>query len=151
MLWFSSGDSSGPRKSTSVLTNDRYNILSGFLSGAPMRDFRTVFAVVLIAIIIFLVFPSPSWAADDPAVLFQNKCAVCHGANGRANTPLGKKQSIPSFASEKVQRTPNADLIDFILDGGKEKRASHSFAGKGISQEDATKLATFIKALGKKK
>jgi len=115
-----------------------------------MRDFKTAVAVVLIAILFFLVFPSPSWAGDDPAVLFQNKCAVCHGADGLANTPLGKKQSIPSFTSEKVQKCTNTDLADFILNGGKEKRASHSWANKGVSQEDATKLAAFIKSLKKK-
>lgn len=115
-----------------------------------MRDFKMAVAVVLIALILFLVFPSPSWAAD-PAALFQTKCAVCHGVDGSANTPMGKKQSIPAFGSEKVQRTSNADLVDMILNGGKEKRASHSFSSKGISQEDAAGLATFIKSLGKKK
>lgn len=116
-----------------------------------MRDFKTAVAVVLIAILFFFIFPSPSWAGDDPTVLFQNKCAVCHGADGLANTPLGKKQSIPPFTSEKVQKAPNADLVDFIMNGGKEKRASHSWASKGVSQEDAAKLAVFIKTFGKKK
>jgi mono/diheme cytochrome c family protein len=116
-----------------------------------MRDLKTAIAVILIAIIFYLVFPSPSWAGDDPAALFQSKCAVCHGADGQANTPLGKKQSIASFASDRIQKAPNADLVEFILNGGKEKRASHSFAAKGVSQENAAALAGFIKTLGKKK
>lgn len=132
-------------------SDDRYNILSGFLSGAPMRDFITAVAVILIAIIFFLLFPSPSWAGGDPAALFQNKCAVCHGTDGHANTPLGKKQSIPSFASEKVQKCPDAEITDFILNGGRERKASHSFGGRGISQEDAVRLSTYLKQLGKKR
>ncbi len=116
-----------------------------------MRDFITAVAVILIAIIFFLVFPSPSWAGEDPSAVFQSKCAVCHGADGHAATPLGKKQSIPSFAGDRVQKTPNSDIADFILNGGREKKASHSFAGKGVSQDDAMKLAAYIKGLGKKK
>ncbi len=115
-----------------------------------MRDFKTRLAVALIAFIFFII-SAPSWAGDSTATLFQNKCAVCHGADGFANTPLGKKQAIPSFASKTVQKASNADLADFILNGGKEKKASHSFASKGITQDDAYKLAEHIKALGKKK
>lgn len=114
-----------------------------------MRDLYRILAVVLIAFILFL-FSEPSLAGDNTATLFQSKCAVCHGADGKAHTPLGKKQSIPSFTSGKVQKTPAANLVDFILNGGKEKRASHTFAGKGITQQDATELAAYIKTLGKK-
>lgn len=135
---------------TSVQTNGRYNVLSGFLSGAIMRHFKYILAVILIAFIL-LVVPSPTWAGTDPAALFQSKCSVCHGVDGLSNTPLGKKQSIPSFASNKVRNASTADLTDFILNGGKEMKASHSFAEKGISHDDASRLATYIKALGKKK
>ena len=114
-----------------------------------MQDFRFRLAVVLIALFIFI--PAVSFAGDDAAILYKTKCAVCHGADGLANTPMGKKQSIPSFASDKVQKSSNADIQDFILNGGKEKKASHAFAGKGITTEDGTKLATYIKELGKKK
>ncbi len=132
-------------------SDDRYNILGAFISGAPMRDFKTGLAVILIAIIFYVVFPSPSWAGDDVAILYQSKCAVCHGQDGRANTPLGKKQAIPSFAADKVQKAPNAEITDFILNGGREKKASHSFAGKGVTQADAEKLAVYVKGLGGKK
>lgn len=115
-----------------------------------MRDLRTILAVILIAFI-FFILSAPSWAGDNTATLFQNKCAVCHGADGLANTPLGKKQSIPSFASRQVQKASNAELADFILNGGKEKKASHSFGGKGITQEDANKLTEYIKAFAKNK
>jgi cytochrome c553 len=132
-----------------VLANDRFSILKAFLSGARMRDLYRILAVVLIAFILF-IFSVPSLAGDNTATLFQSKCAVCHGADGKANTPLGKKQSIPSFTSERVQKTTTADLVDFILNGGKEKKASHSFAGKGITQQDATQLAAYIKTFRKK-
>ena len=114
-----------------------------------MRDFRFSLAVVLIALFIFV--PAVVVAGDDAAILYKTKCAVCHGDDGLANTPMGKKQSIPSFASDKVQKSSDADIQDFILNGGKEKKASHTFAGKGVTSADAAKLATYIKQLGKKK
>lgn len=115
-----------------------------------MRDIKDILAVVLIAFILLIV-SLPSWADDNTATLFQNRCAVCHGADGRSKTPLGKKQSIPSFRSEKVQKASNGELADFILNGGKEKKASHTFASKGITQDDANRLATYIKSLKNKK
>jgi mono/diheme cytochrome c family protein len=114
-----------------------------------MQDFRFSLAVVLIALIIFI--PAVSWAGDDAATLYKTKCAVCHGADGLANTPMGKKQSIPSFASDKIQKSSPADIQDFVLNGGKEKKASHAFGGKGVTNDDAKKLAILVRDLGKKK
>jgi len=114
-----------------------------------MRDFRFSLAVVLIAL--FILSPSLTWAGDDAAILYKTKCAVCHGVDGLATTPMGKKQNIPSFASEKIQKAPNSDLEDFVLNGGREKKASHSFAGKGMTGDEAKKLAVLIKELGRKK
>jgi cytochrome c6 len=115
-----------------------------------MQDSRFRLAVVLIALIIFIP-ATQCWAGDDAALIYKTKCAVCHGADGLSKTPMGKKQSIPSFAADKVQKSSPADIEDFILNGGKEKKASHAFSGKGIGNEDAKKLATYIKELGKKK
>ncbi len=116
-----------------------------------MRDSKLLLGIIFIALLMLILLPSVSWAAQDSATTYQTKCAACHGADGLANTPMGKKQNIPSFASDKVQKSSTADLEDFILNGGKEKKASHSFAGKGISKEDGAKLAAYVKTLGKKK
>ena len=115
-----------------------------------MQDSRFRLAVVLIALIIFIP-ATQCWAGDDAALIYKTKCAVCHGVDGLATTPMGKKQSIPSFASEKIQKAPNSDLEDFVLNGGREKKASHSFAGKGMTGDEAKKLAVLIKELGRKK
>lgn len=115
-----------------------------------MRDLKFALAVALIALFIF-VPALQCWAGDDAALLYKTKCAVCHGADGLANTPMGKKQSIPSFASDKIQKSSDADIQDFVLNGGKEKKASHAFAGKGITPAEGAQLAKYIKELGRKK
>jgi hypothetical protein len=41
----------------------------------------------------------------------------------------------------------DAELVDFIENGGPQKKAMHAFANKGVSAGDAAKLATYVKAL----
>lgn len=107
--------------------------------------------VLLIALAIFVLIPNISWAAEDSATIYRTKCAACHGVDGFASSPIAKKQDVPSFAELKVQKTPNAELEEVILSGGKQKKASHAYASKGISKEDAAGLAMYVKGLGKKK
>lgn len=118
-----------------------------------MKSSKTIFvAVILLALVLFLLLPSVSWAMDDGSTAaYKARCAACHGADGLAQTPMAKKQSIPSFASSKLQKMTNASIEDFILNGGVEKKPSHTFASKGVSKSDAVKLAVYVKELGKKK
>lgn len=109
-----------------------------------------VVASLLIALSVFIL-PNTSFASEDAATIYKSKCAACHGIDGRASTAIAKKQAVPSFANAKVQRTANVDLQEVILSGGKQKLASHAYASKGISNEDAAKLVTYVKELGKKK
>ena len=104
---------------------------------------KVILAVLLTAFALFLVLPSLSWAQED---LYKAKCAGCHGADGKG-TAAGKKMGAPEFSSPTVQKTSNADLVDFIENGGPQKKAMHAFANKGVSPADAAKLATYVKSL----
>ncbi len=107
---------------------------------------KVILAVLLVAVALFLVLPNLSWAQED---LYKAKCAGCHGPDGKGSA-AGKKMGAPEFSSDKVQKASDADLADFIENGGPQKKASHAFANKGVSQADAQKLAAYVKALGKK-
>src|SRR5271166_4495490 len=98
---------------------------------------KVILAVMLMALALFLILPNLSWAQQD---LYKAKCAGCHGADGKGSA-AGKKMGAPDFSSDKVQNASDAELADFIENGGPQKKASHAFAGKGVSQADATKLA----------
>jgi mono/diheme cytochrome c family protein len=104
---------------------------------------KVILAVLVTAFALFLVLPNLSWAQED---LYKTKCAACHGADGKGSA-AGKKMGAPEFSSEKVQKASNADLADFIENGGPQKKASHAFASKGVTSADSTKLATYIKTL----
>jgi mono/diheme cytochrome c family protein len=106
---------------------------------------KVIFAVFLVALALFLILPSLSWAQAD---IYKAKCAGCHGVDGKGTT-AGQKMGAPAFSSDKVQKTSDTELADFIENGGPQKKASHAFGNKGISQGDAQKLAAYVKTLGK--
>jgi mono/diheme cytochrome c family protein len=45
----------------------------------------------LLILVLVLVLPAFSVAADTGGDLFATKCASCHGKDGAGNTPMGKK------------------------------------------------------------
>jgi len=104
---------------------------------------KVILAVMAIAFALFLALPNLSWAQED---VYKAKCAGCHGADGKG-TAAGKKMGAPEFSSPTVQKASNADLVDFIENGGPQKKAMHAFANKGVSAGDAGKLATYVKTL----
>ena len=106
---------------------------------------KVILAVLLIAVAQFLVLPSLSWAQSTEE-LYKAKCAACHGADGKG-TAAGKKMGAPEFSSAAVQKVSDAEIADFIENGGPQKKASHAFASKGVSAADAANLAAYVKTL----
>jgi len=104
---------------------------------------KVILAVLVIAVGLFLVLPNLAWAQQD---IYKAKCAGCHGPDGKG-TAAGKKMGAPEFSSDKVQKASDAELADFIENGGPQKKASHAFAGKGVSPADAASLAAYVKTL----
>jgi cytochrome c len=70
----------------------------------------------IVLIIALLAFPLTA-LAGDAATLFKSKCAMCHGATGTGDTPMGKKLGIKSLASAEVQKSTDADLTKVISSG----------------------------------
>src|SRR5208283_2527866 len=114
---------------------------SEFIRGAIMK--KVILAVLLIAVALFLVLPSLSWAQED---IYKAKCAACHGADGKG-TAAGTKMGAQAFSSPAVQKMSDAEIADFIENGGPQKKATHAFANKGVSGADAAKLAAYVKTL----
>ncbi|SRR6266496_4148253 len=49
--------------------------------------------------------------------IFRAKCAVCHGVDGSGRTPNGKKLKVPDLRSNQVQKLPDDELFDVIMNG----------------------------------
>lgn len=110
-----------------------------------MKMTKLVILIVMIALALFLILPNLSWA-EDGASVYKAKCAACHGAD-LAGKPAAK---IPSLVSDDVKKLSDADLTDAIANGGKEKKAMHAFANKGVTADQIKMVIGFIREQQKK-
>jgi mono/diheme cytochrome c family protein len=104
---------------------------------------KVILAILVIAFGLFLALPNLSWAQQD---MYKAKCAGCHGADGKG-TAAGLKMGAPAFSSPTVQTATDAALVDYIENGGPQKKATHVFANKGVTPADAAELAAYVKTL----
>jgi len=96
-----------------------------------MKMMTLVILIVMIAVALFLILPNLSWAADQGASIYQTKSAACYGAE-LAGKPAAK---IPSLVSDDAKKASDADLTDMIANDGKDKKAMHTFANKGVTPD----------------
>ena len=110
-----------------------------------MKTMKLVILIVMIAVALFLILPNLSWAQDS-ATIYTTKCAACHGAD------LGGKPAakIPSLVSDDAKKASDADLTDMITNGGKDKKASHAFANKGVTPDQIKMIVSYIRDAQKK-
>jgi mono/diheme cytochrome c family protein len=113
---------------------------------AIMKMTKLVILIVMIALALFLILPNLSWAADDGAAIYKAKCAACHGAD-LAGKPAAK---FPSLVSDDAKKASDADLTDAIANGGKEKKAMHAFANKGVTPDQVKMVVSYIREAQKK-
>ncbi len=110
-----------------------------------MKMTKLVLLIMMIAVALFLILPNLSWA-DDAGTLYKSKCAACHGAD-LAGKPAAK---IPSLVSDDAKKASDADLTDMITNGGKDKKAMHAFANKGVTPDQVNMVVSYIREAQKK-
>ena len=95
-----------------------------------------LFAVPLLAVIVFKVSPVKvqAAAADDPAVTFKAKCAMCHTAKAEKFFDPAKTED---------------ELVQTILKGKKGEKPPFmpGFEAKGMAADEAKGLVTYMKSL----
>jgi mono/diheme cytochrome c family protein len=105
-----------------------------------MKKMSVLFALVLaIAVTLFVVMPSMSWAEDGAAV-YKAKCAACHAADATGK-PAAK---IPSLVGDDAKKASDADLAKQITEAGK-----HPANIKGLPADDVKAVVTYIRTLQK--
>jgi mono/diheme cytochrome c family protein len=101
---------------------------------------------VVIVVVVAITGNTPL-AAQDGATLYKTKCAMCHGADSKGETPMGKKMNIRDLSSPEVQQQSDAELTTIISKG---KGKMPPFAGK-LTAEQIGQVLAHIRELGKKK
>ncbi len=88
-----------------------------------------------LAVVAVLLFATAA-RAEDVAALFQSKCKMCHGADGKGS-PVGKQMGAPDLTAVKLS---SADAAKVIADG---KNKMTGFKGK-LSDADIKGLADYV-------
>ncbi len=98
-------------------------------------------AVMLLAILLV----SPAFAQGSAADTFKAKCAMCHGADGLAATPMAKSMKVLSFKDPTMVKAPDAQFIASTKDG---KGKMPAYAGK-LTDAQITDVVAYIRTLQK--
>jgi mono/diheme cytochrome c family protein len=110
--------------------------------------FTRMMMVAATALIVLASSGSIARAADeDPAAIYKEHCAKCHGDTGRGDTPSGKMLKAPDLVGNaKVTGVSVPDLVKAIQANDKHKAPL-----KKLSEAQITAGATRAKALAEAK
>jgi cytochrome c6 len=100
----------------------------------------------LLILVLALVLPAFSVAADTGPDLFASKCAACHGKDGSGNTPMGKNLKLRDLGSADVQKQSDKELKDIVEKGKPPKMPAY---GGKLSSAQVDDLVKYIRSLKK--
>ena len=102
--------------------------------------FRSVAAAFVLA----ALTAAPALAQDGGAI-YKSRCAMCHGADGTGNTPVGKSMKVRSFKSDEDVKASDATLIKDTKEGVGKMPA---YAGK-LTDAQIQDVVAYIRTLQK--
>ncbi len=105
---------------------------------------RVVMGAFVLAALLGVTMPSR--ADEGSEKLYKAKCAACHGADGKAETAIGKANKMRDLGSADIQKQSAEDLQE-IITKGKDKMPAY---GKSLKPEQIKDLVTYIRGFGKK-
>lgn len=100
----------------------------------------------LVGVGVLALSAGSSNAQSAAETLYKAKCAMCHGPDGKAETPAGKAMKARSFADPEVAKMSEEELETVIAKG---KNKMPGFDGK-LKKEQIEQLVEYIRALAKK-
>jgi len=103
-----------------------------------MKNLMKAFLGVLVFALMF-----STWTFADGGADFKAKCAMCHGADGKGDTAMGKKFGLKDMGSAEVQAKSDADLTG-IITNGKDKMPAYK--GK-LADAQISDVVKFIRTL----
>jgi mono/diheme cytochrome c family protein len=88
---------------------------------------------------------APAFAQAPGADSYKAKCAMCHGADGLAATPMGKTMKIASFKDPAMVKAPDAQFIASTTNG---KNKMPAYKGK-LTDAQIKDVIAYIRTLQK--
>lgn len=96
-----------------------------------------------LAVVFFLC--NVSSQAQSAASIFKTKCAECHGADGGANTAMGRSLRMRDLRSRDVQKRTDSDLTDIITNG----MATMPPYKKELTKDQIQQLVAYLREIAK--
>lgn len=103
-------------------------------------------SLVLALVTTVLAFGSLPVARADAKVLFTTHCMSCHGPDGKARTPVGRKLGVKDLTESK---TSDEEIERQILEGAKDKQGNQRMPPfkQKLSADDVKLLVGWVKSL----
>lgn len=102
---------------------------------------------ILFTLAVMLGLSFAAQAQSGAEATYKAKCAMCHGAEGKGDSPMGKKLNIRDLGSPEVQKQTDAELTTIVTKG---RGKMMPFEGK-LTADQIGQLVAYIRELGKKK
>lgn len=83
------------------------------------------------------------FGAETGATLYKERCAGCHGPDGKGQTSMAKAMRAGDLTAPSVQNMSDQEMNDLISKG---KNKMPAFSGK-LSNEQIVSLVKYIKTL----
>lgn len=84
--------------------------------------------------------------AQSGEATFKSKCAMCHGADGLATSPMAKAMSVPSVKSEMFMKLSESEMVTATTNG---KGKMPAYKGK-LSDAEIKDVVAYMRSLEKK-
>lgn len=99
----------------------------------------------LVISLLLALAAAPTLLAEEGAALYKSKCAMCHGPDGKGQTPVGKSMKARDLGSDEVQKQTDAELVKITLEG---KGKMPPYKGK-LTEAEVEAIVAFIRTLKK--
>lgn len=91
-----------------------------------------------------------SASAADVKENWDKSCKKCHGADGKGDTPMGKKLDMKDFTDAKYQASLKDEaMLKAIKEGVKDGDKVRMKAVEGLSDEEMKALVAYVRAFKK--
>lgn len=105
------------------------------------ENLRLIGIAILAGLCVF-----PALAQNAGETIYTQKCAVCHGPDGRANTQVGKILKAQDYHAPAIIKAPDAQLIAAVKKG---KGKMPAFGTK-LSDAQIKEVIAYVRTLEKK-
>ena len=107
------------------------------------------FFALILMFSVMLSFSGQAFADGDATAgkaVFDAKCKMCHGADGKGNAAIAKKMNLtfPDITAKDTQSKSDDVLKKRVTEGGKQMKPV-----KGLTDEQVTNVIAYVRSMAK--